>query len=119
MVWGLRTQPCKSIGQTPFSLVYGSEAILPADILWQSARLETYEEGEADEARHLELDTARRTDATQWYNLPAICKESGVITVAMYSKNLSASETWSYVRSRMKDSTSSIQDGKDHFLYPR
>jgi len=57
VVWGLRTQPCKSIGQTPFSLVYGSEAILPADIMWQSARLETYQEGEADEARHLELDT--------------------------------------------------------------
>ena len=55
---GLKTQPCKSTGHTPLFLVYGSEAILPADIMWQSARLETYEEGEADEARRLELDSA-------------------------------------------------------------
>jgi hypothetical protein len=33
VVWGLRTQPSKATGQTPFFLVYGSEAILPADIM--------------------------------------------------------------------------------------
>ena len=33
VVWGLRTQPSKAIGQTPFFLVYGSEAILPTDIM--------------------------------------------------------------------------------------
>ncbi|RLM75419.1 Integrase core domain, putative [Panicum miliaceum] len=55
---GLRTQPSKATGQSPFFLVYGSEAILPVDIMWESPRLEMYEEGEADEARHLELDCA-------------------------------------------------------------
>jgi hypothetical protein len=35
---------------------YRSEAILPVDIMWQSPRLEMYEEGEADQARQLELD---------------------------------------------------------------
>jgi hypothetical protein len=39
-VWGLRTQPSKAIGQTPFFLVYGSEAILPADIMWKFPRVE-------------------------------------------------------------------------------
>ena len=34
---GLRTQPYKLTGHTPFFLVYGSEAILPADIMWQSS----------------------------------------------------------------------------------
>jgi len=57
VIWGLRTQPSKATGQTPFFLVYGSEAILPADIMWKSPRLETYQEGEADAARQLELDT--------------------------------------------------------------
>jgi hypothetical protein len=33
VIWGLRTQPSKATGQTPFFLVYGSEAILPADIM--------------------------------------------------------------------------------------
>jgi hypothetical protein len=44
-------------GQSPFFLIYRLEAILPADIMWQSPRLEMYEEGEADQARHLELDS--------------------------------------------------------------
>jgi hypothetical protein len=57
VVWGLRTQPSKATGQTPFFLVYGSEAILPADIMWKSPRVEMYDEGEADEARQLELDS--------------------------------------------------------------
>jgi hypothetical protein len=33
VVWGLRTQPSKATGQTPFFFVYRSEAILPADIM--------------------------------------------------------------------------------------
>jgi len=57
VIWGLQTQPSKSTGQTPFFLVYESEAILPADIMWQSARVEMYQEGEADEARKMELDS--------------------------------------------------------------
>jgi hypothetical protein len=58
VVWGLRTQPSKATGQSPFFLAYGSEAILPADMMWKSPRLEIFEEGEADTARHLELDSA-------------------------------------------------------------
>jgi hypothetical protein len=33
-LWGLRTQPSKPTGQSPYFLVYGSEAILPADVMW-------------------------------------------------------------------------------------
>ena len=57
VVWGLRTQPSKATGQTPFFLTYGSEATLPTDIIWKSPRVEAYQEGEADEARQLELDS--------------------------------------------------------------
>jgi hypothetical protein len=51
VVWGLRTQPSKATGQIPFFLVYGSEAILPADIMWKSPTVEMYNEGGADESR--------------------------------------------------------------------
>jgi hypothetical protein len=64
VVWGLRTQPSKATGQTPFFLVYGSEAILPADIMWKSPRVEMYNEGEADEARQLELDSVEEARCT-------------------------------------------------------
>jgi hypothetical protein len=46
------------------SLVYGSEAILPADIMWKSPRVEMYNEGEADEARQLELDSVEEARCT-------------------------------------------------------
>jgi hypothetical protein len=35
VIWGLRTQPSKATGQSPFFLVYKSEAILPADVMWK------------------------------------------------------------------------------------
>jgi hypothetical protein len=63
VVWELRTQPSKATGQTPLFLVYGSEAILPADVMWKSPWLEMFEEDEADTARHLELDSA---EEIQW-----------------------------------------------------
>jgi hypothetical protein len=60
VIWGLRTQPRKATGQTPFFLIYGSEAILPADVMWKSPRLEMFEEGKIDTARHLKLDSAEK-----------------------------------------------------------
>jgi hypothetical protein len=53
----LRTQPSKATGQSPFFLIYGSETILPADVMWKSLRLEMFEEDEADTTRHLKLDS--------------------------------------------------------------
>jgi hypothetical protein len=43
VVWGLRTQPSKATGQSPFFLIYGSEAILPADVMWKSPCLEIFD----------------------------------------------------------------------------
>ena len=57
VIWGLHTQPSKATGQTPFFPVYGSQAILPADIMWKSPRLEMYDSAEADGSRQLELDS--------------------------------------------------------------
>ena len=57
VVWGLQTQPSKTTGQSSFFLTYGSEAILPANIMWKSPRVEAFQEGEADETRQLELDS--------------------------------------------------------------
>jgi hypothetical protein len=36
VIWGLWTQPSKAIGHTPFFLFYGSQAIIPIDIMWKS-----------------------------------------------------------------------------------
>jgi hypothetical protein len=48
---GLRTQPTKPTGQSPYFLVYGSEAILPADVMWDSPAVEQYDEGISEDSR--------------------------------------------------------------------
>ena len=45
IIWGLRTQPFKGMGPSPYFFFYGSKVILLVDIMWQSARLEMYKEG--------------------------------------------------------------------------
>ena len=61
VLWGPRTQPCKSTGHSPYFLIYGSEAILPVDVMWQSPAVEQYDEGIAEETRYLDLDSLEET----------------------------------------------------------
>src|SRR5688572_32653908 len=56
-LWGLRTQPRKTTGLSPYFLVYGSEAILPADIMWQSQFVEQYDEELAIETRRTDINS--------------------------------------------------------------
>ncbi|XP_066396003.1 uncharacterized protein [Miscanthus floridulus] len=59
VVWGLRTQQSRTMRYSSFFLVYGSEAILPSDLIRNSPWVEQYNEGEADETRWLEIDSAK------------------------------------------------------------
>ena len=54
---GCERSLAKQLDSLLFFFTYGSEAILPTDIMWRSPRVEAYQEGEADEARQLELDS--------------------------------------------------------------
>ena len=60
------TNSNKQSHQLPFFLVYGSEVVLPADLIWTSPRIEQYDEGEAEHTRRLELDSSEevRVNAT-------------------------------------------------------
>jgi hypothetical protein len=53
---GLLTQPTKPTGQSPYFLDYGSEAILPADVLWESPAIEQYDEGISVDSRRVDID---------------------------------------------------------------
>jgi hypothetical protein len=56
-LWGLRTQPSKPTGQSPYFLVYGFEAILPADVIWNSPAVEYYDEGISEDSRRVDIDS--------------------------------------------------------------
>jgi hypothetical protein len=55
-LWGLHTQPSKPTGQSPYFLVYGSEAILPADVMWDSPTVEQYDKGISEDSRRVDID---------------------------------------------------------------
>ena len=51
VLWSIRTTPNRSIGYTPFFLVYGAEVVLPSDISHDSPRVTTYVEDDNEKAR--------------------------------------------------------------------
>lgn len=56
VLWSIRTTPNRAIGQTPFSLVYEAEAVLPTELIYGSPRVLAYDE--------LEQEQLRQDDAT-------------------------------------------------------
>jgi hypothetical protein len=56
-LWRLRTQPTKPIGQLPYFMVYGLEALLPAYVMWESSAVEQYDEGISKDSRWVDIDT--------------------------------------------------------------
>jgi transposase InsO family protein len=57
VVWSLRTQPSRALhGNTPFFMVYGSEAVLLADLVFGAPRLAFESIAEAEATRLEEVD---------------------------------------------------------------
>ncbi|XP_020400961.1 uncharacterized protein [Zea mays] len=57
VVWNLRTQPSQALhGNTPFFMVYGSEAVLPSDLIFGAPRLTFKNIAEAKATRLKEVD---------------------------------------------------------------
>jgi transposase InsO family protein len=57
VVWSLRTQPSRALhGNTPFFMVYGSEAVLPADLIFGALRLTFKSIAEAEATRLEDID---------------------------------------------------------------
>ena len=44
VLWSLRTTASRATGETPFSLVYGAEVVLPTELKYGSPRVRAYDE---------------------------------------------------------------------------
>jgi hypothetical protein len=44
------------MGQSPYFLVYSSEAILPADVIWESPAVEQYDDGISEDSRRVDIN---------------------------------------------------------------
>src|SRR3954447_13751730 len=57
VLWSLRTMPNSSTGYTPFFMVHGAEAVLPAEVRHQAPRVAAYSEDESTAALEDAVDT--------------------------------------------------------------
>ena len=56
VLWAYRTTMRTPIGETPFKLAYGSEAIIPAEVHMANHKVMNYKDRENEEQLHLNLD---------------------------------------------------------------
>jgi hypothetical protein len=112
-LWGLRTQPSKPTGQSPYFLVYGSEAILPTDVMWDSPAVEQYDEGVSEEADELTSTDSTKLAVPPSSNRQGTLRVSDATTIATSRNAPSTLVILSSVASRArKDYTSSARPGK-------
>ncbi|KAK4384478.1 hypothetical protein Sango_3056500 [Sesamum angolense] len=68
VLWAYRSTPRKSTGESPYNMVYGSEAIIPVKIGEETWRIRNYEPDQNSEARRIKLDLleeVRRTASSR------------------------------------------------------
>ena len=64
VLWAYRTIARTPTGETPFRLVYESEAVIPAEVGLTSYRVDNHDEQRNDEAMRLQLDLLDEVRAT-------------------------------------------------------
>ena len=68
ILWAYRTTPRRSIGETPFSLTYGAEAVIPTEVSLCSAQVAGFDPVQNDGLilEHLDWLEEFREAATIW-----------------------------------------------------
>ncbi|RWV76896.1 hypothetical protein GW17_00062366 [Ensete ventricosum] len=64
-LWALRTTPKTPTGESPYSLAFGTEAVLPPEVVFPTLRVQTQHQEESDQQlrRSLDLLEEKRADA--------------------------------------------------------
>jgi len=56
VVWGLRSQPGRNTGVSPYFMIYQAEPVLSTDIKFGSPRFEHFDQFSTDNTRELEIN---------------------------------------------------------------
>lgn len=76
VLWAFRTTPRRSTGETPYSLAYGTEAVIPIEVGLPTNRTALVEAGGNDQALATNLDLAEER------------RERALVTLAAYQQQL-------------------------------
>ena len=81
VLWSLRTTPNRSTKSTPFFLVYGAEAVLPSDLMFESSRSQAYVQQDVEDARQDSLDLLDEERDVALTRPPSIAGECGNVVL--------------------------------------
>ena len=56
ILWASRTTPKITTGESPFSLAFGTEAVLPPEVVFLTLRIENFKESTSDDELRTNLD---------------------------------------------------------------
>ena len=84
VVWGLHTQQSRAMGYSPFFLVYGSEAILPANLTWNTLPgSSSMTKARQTTLGDLKLTVLKKSNSMHSSSLLDTCKVCVVTTIRM------------------------------------
>ena len=76
MLWTYRTMPRRSIGETPFSMTYGAEAVIPLETSFPTLRTSSFNPSDNDEQPKKSLDLIEEK------------RENAMVQLAYYQQKL-------------------------------
>ena len=76
VLWTYRTTPCRSTGETPFSIAYGAEAVILLETSFPTSRTSSFNPSDNDEQLTMSLDLIEEN------------RENAMVQLAYYQQKL-------------------------------
>jgi hypothetical protein len=117
VLWSLRTTPNRSVGFTPFFLVYGAEAVLPTDIESMRPELSSTRRSKQKKLVKMAVTSSRRHESRPWPDQRSISSSCDDTTAGRSVHSRFAKEiSYSGLSKTLKACTSCPPPGRDYLL---
>ena len=68
VLWTYRTTPRRSTGETPFSMAYGAEAVIPLKTSFSTRKTSSFSPNSNDNLLERGLDLTKKEEKMQWFS---------------------------------------------------